>query len=152
MPNLVVECAKRKELKKFISNFKNKHNKTGLFPSRGSDFEYETYKIYSVGVVKDLYVLKQFIKKRLIHSDYELIYVLKANRSTQGSYLKLVYAFTNCFNESFVDSLKESIYDTARKIQFTKLDLEKQLKLINLDDYFKKYEVEFEKSNKKVKV
>lgn len=142
MPNLVIRCVKRNEKKQFVKNFKEKHSQVQSLPIHGYDYINETYKVYSKKDIALLYTLKRFIKKRMIRSDYELLRVLNDNRAFHTQYIKIVTKFTLYFNESFVDSLNESIYLTARKMQLINLPRWKQNYLLELDDYFKTYKVE----------
>ena len=141
MPNLVAKCSNRKAVKEFVQNFMNNHEQYRAFPSAKNDSKSQTYKMYSKRDVKYLYILKNFIKKRLVKSDYELEYLLMDN-CYYCDYLKLFRIFTAVYNESFVKSLSSSVYETARKIQFVRLSLSKQKKLIEVDDFFKNYTLE----------
>lgn len=116
--NLIKECYKRRDVKKYLSNLKREHEQF-VYASTVENYV-ARIKVYSNNIIKQLYILKKFIKKRLIKSDYELTFVLISMRKNNKNFIKLINQFYSISKKSFVDSLNDSVYETAKQIQISK--------------------------------
>ena len=136
MDKFIKECIRRRDVKKFVGEFESKHEQFEILPTSGYKY-FAAYRVYSTKVVKNLYILKRFIEKRKIKSDYELVFLLRINIYANHKFLKLINQFMSVSAESFVESLKTSVLDTAKIIQFDSLNAFEQKSLLKNDAFYK---------------
>ncbi len=136
MRNLIKEVIRRKDIKTYMVNFKEKHAERDYLPSSGYDLVFETYKVYSPKVVKTLYILQRYVKKYRMKDDYELLFALRENPVANRKYIKIALQYRRSFGEDIVEALNNSVYDTARKIQLIHLSSLERSNLIEHDAFF----------------
>lgn len=135
--NLLNQCIKKQRIEKKLNEFQQANTEEEFLPTNGYEYVYTTYKVYSPKVVKMLFELQDFIEKRLITYDYELLVVLKYNKIANRKYIKLIEKYIELFQQPFVEALKASVLDTAKKIQFCKLSAFQQKNLVQFDEFYK---------------
>lgn len=149
---LLKECIKRtKKSNEYIEEFSKTKSEYELVfveePVVFKEFDEKTnftnakqaycYKAFSLKVVKKLYILKQFIEENDIQTDTELMLFLNKNPIQNRVYINLMMIYTSSNADGFVANIKESIYNTARKIQFVKYSQPVQEQLILQNEIFK---------------
>lgn len=146
MKNLFKECINRNNIKIFVDQFKLYDNNPFEVVPDEDVFTYDIYKMFTIKKIRRIYILVDFIRKKNISTDEELLSILKQNPVANKKYIVLVETYNLITNSSFVKTVKTDnfyvVKDVARKLQFLQYCSDVQERLVKYHpfyDYIKQY-------------